>query len=78
MELGVGRISKSLREKWNSEERPIENLPGNNASSSEESKEKSNEKRMFDQVKRQQSPHHGASSVGSKTGRGRDDLSSLL
>lgn len=43
MELGVGRINQSLREMLNSKERPAEDLPGNNSSSSEESKETSNE-----------------------------------
>lgn len=38
----VGRINKSPREKLKSEKRPTEYLPGNNSSSSNESKEKSN------------------------------------
>lgn len=43
MELRVGRINKSPRKKLNSEKEPTEHLPENNSSSSEDSKDRSNE-----------------------------------
>lgn len=77
MELRVGRINNSPRKKLNSEAGPTEHLPENNSSSSEESKDRSNENLHLSRWKDSSLIPKPSFPCGKRDWEGRGDLSSL-